>query len=404
MGTYSQNAATKAFVDALSRSAGIPADHLMQNLSNVPNEQKGTWVHPTIAIHLAMWCSPKFAVWAATHLMNYLKLDRTTTAIAPPAEVFKLPKTFAEALRMLEDIRAQTSPYTHPPYEANPGRIVLKAEPEVSWESAYDDYRGVQMAAPNGLTVDAETGELIQHHYLGNLIEQRAGDGYVNATAMCKAHGKKFSHYSENAATKAFVDELKVSAGIPADTLLCTLSNVPNAQKGTWVHPQVAIHLAMWCSSAFAVWATGHLLNYMRHTPAIAPPAEVFKLPKTFAEALRALADSSDANEALLLENREKDVRIEEISDEKRLAENAREAAEAMSKLQAEERAREVRAELLTKWLNIRVSDTGFGPNQGRRMLYFMGYLKKACATHGGGEPAHLPGEVDRAAARATAT
>ena len=193
--------------------------------------------------------------------------------------------------------------------------------------------------------------------------------------------------YSQNAATKAFVDALSRSAGIPADHLMQNLSNVPNEQKGTWVHPTIAIHLAMWCSPAFAVWAATHLMEYLklgRAVPAIAPPAEVFKLPKTFAEALRALADSADTNEALLIENREKDVRIEEISEEIILAENARDTAEVLAKLQADERAREERAVLLTKWLNIRTSDTGFGPIQGRRMLYFMGYLK-TCATRGGG-------------------
>ncbi len=76
-------------------------------------------------------------------------------------------------------------------------------------------------------------GELIQHAHLGTLIAQRADDGYVNATAMCKAHGKKFNHYSENAATKDFVDSLNRSTRISVDHLMQILSNVPNEQRGT---------------------------------------------------------------------------------------------------------------------------------------------------------------------------
>ncbi len=53
-------------------------------------------------------------------------------------------------------------------------------------------------------TLEAEIAELIRQTYLGALIEQRVGDGYVNGTAMCKARGKLLGHYLENAATKSF--------------------------------------------------------------------------------------------------------------------------------------------------------------------------------------------------------
>lgn len=50
--------------------------------------------------------------------------------------------------------------------------------------------------------------ELVPHVYQGSLIEQRAADGYINATAMCKAAGKLFADYARTAPTKAFLTSL----------------------------------------------------------------------------------------------------------------------------------------------------------------------------------------------------
>ena len=39
------------------------------------------------------------------------------------------------------------------------------------------------------------TLQLIQHHHADIVIPQRATDGYINATALCQAAGKKWNHY-----------------------------------------------------------------------------------------------------------------------------------------------------------------------------------------------------------------
>jgi len=120
---------------------------------------------------------------------------------------------------------------------------------------------------------------LISHEIENTLIHQRAVDGYVNATAMCKAVGKKFNDYFRNAGTQAFLEELARSAGIPADALVYTQTAGRNEERGTWVHPDVAINLGQWCSPKFAVavaqwvreWITGkakaalpyHIQRYM---------------------------------------------------------------------------------------------------------------------------------------------
>ena len=84
------------------------------------------------------------------------------------------------------------------------------------------------------------------------MIAQRTTDGYVNATAMCKANEAEYANYRQNATTEKYFASLSRSLGNPRDPLTITKSTGPNAERGTWVHPKVVIHLAMWCWPAFS--------------------------------------------------------------------------------------------------------------------------------------------------------
>lgn len=105
--------------------------------------------------------------------------------------------------------------------------------------------------------------ELVPHTYQGALIQQRAADGYINATAMCKAASREWAHYNANAATKAFLAALQGSLGIPRDVVVQSIMAGVNEARGTWVHPQVAIHLAQWLSPEFAVRVTEWVYEWM---------------------------------------------------------------------------------------------------------------------------------------------
>ncbi len=107
---------------------------------------------------------------------------------------------------------------------------------------------------------------IIQHEVQNRLIQQRAADGYINATAMCQATGKRLNNYLRSDTTKAFLEALETDTRISATELIQILRGGQPELQGTWVHPQVAIHLAQWLSPAFAVqvsrwvfeWFSGH--------------------------------------------------------------------------------------------------------------------------------------------------
>jgi hypothetical protein len=105
----------------------------------------------------------------------------------------------------------------------------------------------------------------------GHPIQRRQMDGYVNATAMCKAGGRRWNHYQTNERTTEYLQALSGSAGIPADLLVTSIGTGPNHLRGTWIHPRLAVDLARWISPAFAVWMDGWFLEQFQPAPP-APP------------------------------------------------------------------------------------------------------------------------------------
>ena len=75
-------------------------------------------------------------------------------------------------------------------------------------------------------------------------------DGMINATALCKAGGKRLDHYKESPQTKAYLEELSLVTGIRVPKLF--EANI-GGSNGTWVHRKVGYHLAQWISPKFAV-------------------------------------------------------------------------------------------------------------------------------------------------------
>src|ERR1700728_4361951 len=95
-----------------------------------------------------------------------------------------------------------------------------------------------------GLTV-------INHQVDAHFVPQREQDGFFNASAMCKAAGKRFSEYEKLTVTKEFFTELSQRTGIESDRFVQKLYDGTDLE--IWVHPDIAINLGQWCSPKFAV-------------------------------------------------------------------------------------------------------------------------------------------------------
>ena len=94
-------------------------------------------------------------------------------------------------------------------------------------------------------------------------IQRRPSDGHVNATAMCKANGKRWKDYRESDRCQLYLDALESVAGISVHALVESRSGGAGG-GGTWIHPQVAVDLARWISAPFAVWMDGWFLEALQ--------------------------------------------------------------------------------------------------------------------------------------------
>ncbi len=62
--------------------------------------------------------------------------------------------------------------------------------------------------------------QLIEHKTNNQIIHQRPSDGYINATALCQAAGKRVGDYIRLDTTTAFNNELSADMGIPISGLI----------------------------------------------------------------------------------------------------------------------------------------------------------------------------------------
>ena len=79
-------------------------------------------------------------------------------------------------------------------------------------------------------------------------------DGYIYATALCKASGKRLALWKVNKETNDFFDKVKADVGIPTSALIEIYKGGNNKYlQGTWIHPDLGIHLAQWCNPSFSL-------------------------------------------------------------------------------------------------------------------------------------------------------
>src|SRR5262245_11427843 len=113
--------------------------------------------------------------------------------------------------------------------------------------------------------------------YGGVEIHATERDGYLYyfATAICQANGKLWGHYWDNKGTKEFLAVVESDIGIPISELVISIKGGDPRLQGTWVHEEIVIDLAQWCSKGFALWVgrairkllrTGHVSIVKEHT------------------------------------------------------------------------------------------------------------------------------------------
>lgn len=107
--------------------------------------------------------------------------------------------------------------------------------------------------------------------------------GHVNASQMCKVKDKKLQDYLQLETTKIFVETLAAQVKISTTELIVTIkARSAGSNRGTWIHPEIALHLAEWLDLEYWAWAT-------LAEAVISMPLPLM-LPRTYFDAITALA------------------------------------------------------------------------------------------------------------------
>lgn len=103
--------------------------------------------------------------------------------------------------------------------------------------------------------------DLATRDWNGTPISRRIVDGYVNATAMCKANGKQWNDYWRTDRATQYLEALSAKTGNPVIGQNGLIVSIQGPHGGTWVHERVAVDLARWLSPQFAVWMDGWFVD-----------------------------------------------------------------------------------------------------------------------------------------------
>lgn len=140
----------------------------------------------------------------------------------------------------------------------------------------------------------------------GTPISRRTTDGYVNATAMCKANGKEWSTYARTESAKRYIAGRKAALQNCRTELVQSIHGGVPTRQGTWIHPRLAVDLARWISTPFAMWMDDWLLDEIERQaakPTITQPqisgTSVLNLLKESADFIRDLGCFDDRDKIL---------------------------------------------------------------------------------------------------------
>lgn len=131
-----------------------------------------------------------------------------------------------------------------------PKRKSVKQDPLLEKRYAHDDIRNVMFESIDSKYARGKFGPF-------EVIMMKR-NGYINASKLCSSSGKHFREWMKLKSAKSFIEEVETSHsddGIPSSELIVRRKD-GNIVGGTYVHPDLVIAIAMWCSTKYALMVT----------------------------------------------------------------------------------------------------------------------------------------------------
>ena len=98
----------------------------------------------------------------------------------------------------------------------------------------------------------------VQSFNFGNVSVSFRDDGYLNATAIASHFGKRVPDFIKTEQNQEYINALaehiSKTTKIVLDRNQLVIVKHGGNNRGTWLHPKLAIHFARWLDPKFAVW------------------------------------------------------------------------------------------------------------------------------------------------------
>ena len=113
--------------------------------------------------------------------------------------------------------------------------------------------------------IDGTAGRYRWTRYLNIKVIEDTTNGYINATKMCAMYGKTKGgkvkqFYQWKLYNKQFIEFVSSKIGILVDELVpsAVTGGQVESIRGTYVHRDLAVKLASWCSDEFGYMVSNH--------------------------------------------------------------------------------------------------------------------------------------------------
>lgn len=131
-------------------------------------------------------------------------------------------------------------------------------------------------------------------------------DGYIHATKLCQSVGKRLAKWKENTETIQLLKYFQKITGLPMNKIIeVRRGNTKNYEQGTWIHPDLGVQLAQWCSPIFSIQVSRWIRELtLTGSVQIGKEKTTEQLQKALEEAINNAEHAEKLNTSLLQENK----------------------------------------------------------------------------------------------------
>jgi hypothetical protein len=138
---------------------------------------------------------------------------------------------------------------------------------ESNYDTTLEESEDSESIAPENDMLKFITQDIDEEYAYGKYgdfnVMIRKSDGYINATKLCKNAGKRMSNWYSNLANRKLIQEI-LDLGLDKITthLMYTITTGKLLTRGTYVHPDLILAIALWCSTEYYIKVSTIMKEY----------------------------------------------------------------------------------------------------------------------------------------------